>query len=100
MTVWAPRAADAQDAPHLIRDALGGHPRRRGRGGTGKTTELVARIVRLVASGKATIDQIVAVTFTEKAAGELKLRIRTELEGRGCDDIGRDRRLGLIPSRG
>jgi ATP-dependent exoDNAse (exonuclease V) beta subunit len=48
--------------------------------GTGKTTELVARIVRLVATGKATIDQIVAVTFTEKAAGELKLRIREELE--------------------
>ena len=48
--------------------------------GTGKTTELVARIVRLVATGNATIDQIVAVTFTEKAAGELKLRIREELE--------------------
>ena len=30
--------------------------------------------------GRATIEQIVAVTFTEKAAGELKLRIRKELE--------------------
>src|SRR5215203_5717884 len=48
--------------------------------GTGKTTELVARIVRLVATGHARIRDIVAVTFTEKAAGELKLRIRTELE--------------------
>src|SRR5215203_1508474 len=48
--------------------------------GTGKTTELVARIVRLVATGRAMIRDIVAVTFTEKAAGELKLRIRTELE--------------------
>jgi ATP-dependent exoDNAse (exonuclease V) beta subunit len=48
--------------------------------GTGKTTELVRRIVAVLASGAARIDEIVAVTFTEKAAGELKLRLRTELE--------------------
>ena len=36
--------------------------------------------MRLVATGRAKISDIVAVTFTEKAAGELKLRIRTELE--------------------
>ena len=48
--------------------------------GTGKTTELVARILNVLAVGRARIDQIVAVTFTEKAAGELKLRIRQELE--------------------
>jgi ATP-dependent exoDNAse (exonuclease V) beta subunit len=50
--------------------------------GTGKTTELVARIVRLVETGRARIGQIVAVTFSEKAAGELKLRIREQLEQR------------------
>jgi ATP-dependent helicase/nuclease subunit A len=48
--------------------------------GTGKTTELVARIVRLIETGRAQIGQIVAVTFSEKAAGELKLRIREQLE--------------------
>ncbi len=48
--------------------------------GTGKTTELVNRIVNVVAQGRATIDEIVAVTFTEKAAGELKLRLRSRLE--------------------
>jgi ATP-dependent exoDNAse (exonuclease V) beta subunit len=48
--------------------------------GTGKTTELVVRILNVLASGRARIDEIVAVTFTEKAAGELKLRIRKELE--------------------
>ncbi|MGD9904599.1 MAG: UvrD-helicase domain-containing protein [Vicinamibacterales bacterium] len=48
--------------------------------GTGKTTELVKRIVRLVHTGRASIDEIVAVTFSEKAAGELKLRLREELE--------------------
>ena len=48
--------------------------------GTGKTTALVSRIVSLLASGGGSLDRIVAVTFTEKAAGELKLRLRTELE--------------------
>ncbi|MDH4062775.1 MAG: UvrD-helicase domain-containing protein [Acidobacteriota bacterium] len=48
--------------------------------GTGKTTELVGRIVRLLEEAVASIDQIVAVTFSEKAAGELKLRLREELE--------------------
>lgn len=48
--------------------------------GTGKTTELVQRILRVLSSGRARIEQIVAVTFTEKAAGELKLRLRKELE--------------------
>src|SRR6187431_3274447 len=48
--------------------------------GTGKTTELVTRIVRVLAEGRATVREIVAVTFTEKAAGELKLRLRQRLE--------------------
>ena len=48
--------------------------------GTGKTTELVGRIVRVIATGRATVAELVAVTFTEKAAGELKLRLREALE--------------------
>src|SRR5205814_418638 len=48
--------------------------------GTGKTTELVARIVALVRSGATSLDRILAVTFTELAAGEMKLRLRSELE--------------------
>ncbi len=48
--------------------------------GTGKTTELVRRIVRVLAEGRADVREIVAVTFTEKAAGELKLRLRQQLE--------------------
>ncbi len=48
--------------------------------GTGKTTELVNRILRVLATGRATVGSIVAVTFTEKAAGELKLRLRQALE--------------------
>ena len=59
--------------------------------GTGKTTELVKRIVRLLTTGRASIDEIVAVTFSEKAAGELKLRLREELErARLAPDPGDD----------
>jgi ATP-dependent exoDNAse (exonuclease V) beta subunit len=48
--------------------------------GTGKTTELVRRIIRIIETGRADVSGIVAVTFTEKAAGELKLRLREALE--------------------
>ncbi len=51
--------------------------------GTGKTTALVHRMIGIVASGRARVDQIAAVTFTEKAAGDLKLRLRVELESAG-----------------
>ena len=50
--------------------------------GTGKTTELVRRILRVLETDRATMVEIVAVTFTEKAAGELKLRLRESLEHR------------------
>jgi ATP-dependent helicase/nuclease subunit A len=69
------------DNRHLISDALDETLVVEAAAGTGKTTELVKRIVRLVETGRAErIDQIVAVTFSEKAAGELKLRLREELE--------------------
>ncbi len=48
--------------------------------GTGKTTELIHRVVAVLSQGRATVDGIVAVTFTRKAAGELKLRLRQELD--------------------
>jgi ATP-dependent helicase/nuclease subunit A len=47
--------------------------------GTGKTRALVEQIVALVLSGTL-IERIVAITFTEKAAGELKDRVRSALE--------------------
>ena len=50
--------------------------------GTGKTTSVVGRVVEMVATGTARIGGIAAITFTEKAAGELRLRIRQGLESR------------------
>src|SRR5437763_4379625 len=48
--------------------------------GTGKTTELVNRVVAVLKKGLTTVEHVVAVTFTRKAAGELKLRLRQELD--------------------
>ncbi len=48
--------------------------------GTGKTRELIERLVRLVASGRAELRSIAAITFTESAAAELRDRVRLRLE--------------------
>jgi ATP-dependent exoDNAse (exonuclease V) beta subunit len=63
--------------------------------GTGKTTELVNRILRVLATGRARMVQIVAVTFTERAAGELKLRLRERLESERASADGEDVRTRL-----
>ena len=57
--------------------------------GTGKTSALVDRIVAVVTSGIA-VDRIVAITFTEKAAAELKDRVRTALERAQSEDRTRE----------
>jgi ATP-dependent helicase/nuclease subunit A len=49
--------------------------------GAGKTRELVGRIVNLVTTGTTGIDAVAAITFTEKAASELRDRVRRQLEG-------------------
>ena len=54
--------------------------------GTGKTTTLVDRIVALVAAGRITTSQLVAITFTEAAAAELRARVREGLEKAGTPE--------------
>ncbi len=51
--------------------------------GTGKTTLLVDKVLHKVLEEKIKIDRILALTFTEKAANEMKLRLRRELRERG-----------------
>lgn len=79
MTMTSTVLVDAEDR-RCIREDLDRTLVVEAAAGTGKTTELVARMVNTLAEGVATVDQMVAVTFTEKAAGELKLRLRERLE--------------------
>ena len=63
--------------------------------GTGKTTVLVERIVMMVRKGRARLSEIISVTFTEKAAGEMKLRLRTRLE-RAREEVTSDVERDLL----
>ncbi len=50
--------------------------------GSGKTRNLVRRMIALIEEGKCRIENLAAVTFTKKAAGELQGRFQTELENK------------------
>jgi ATP-dependent exoDNAse (exonuclease V) beta subunit len=54
--------------------------------GSGKTSVLVERFVRAVLQDGAEVGQILTITFTEKAAAELRDRIRTRLRELGADE--------------
>ena len=54
--------------------------------GSGKTTVLVNRIAYIIKAGLAEPWQILAITFTNKAAGELKDRIAA-VGGEGADEV-------------
>jgi ATP-dependent helicase/nuclease subunit A len=56
--------------------------------GSGKTSSLVERVVALVSTGTAELRHIAAITFTEKAAAELRERIRQALEELAAEDRG------------
>ena len=54
--------------------------------GSGKTRSLVTRMVSLITSGRTTVDRIAAVTFTRKAAAELRERFQEALEKAASQD--------------
>ncbi|MEU9097002.1 UvrD-helicase domain-containing protein [Streptomyces sp. NPDC048361] len=54
--------------------------------GSGKTTVMAARVVWLVGTGQVAPEQVLGLTFTNKAAGELAERVRTALIRAGITD--------------
>jgi ATP-dependent exoDNAse (exonuclease V) beta subunit len=58
--------------------------------GTGKTTVLVERFVRLVCDEGLDVGSILVITYTRKAAGELRSRIRAALVARGRRDLAHE----------
>ena len=67
--------------------------------GTGKTTVLVDRVVNLLAGGSVTVDELVVITFTEKAAADLSTRVRDVLERRAAGATEQERDRLLIAAR-
>ena len=72
----------AIDAPGLVFVSAGA--------GTGKTTVLVERFVRAICERGLSIDSVLAITYTERAAGELRGRIRRRLGELGRHDLARE----------
>ena len=58
--------------------------------GTGKTAVLVERFVGSVMDEGRDIDSLLVITYTERAAGELRARIRSRLIERGRPDLALD----------
>jgi ATP-dependent helicase/nuclease subunit A len=57
--------------------------------GTGKTTVLVERFVKAVCERGFDVDSLLVITYTERAAGELRERIRARLAEAGRADLAR-----------
>ncbi|MGZ6728039.1 MAG: UvrD-helicase domain-containing protein [Gaiellaceae bacterium] len=58
--------------------------------GTGKTTVIVERFCRAVCDHGLDVDSILVITYTERAAGELRGRIRRRLVELGRHELARD----------
>ncbi|MGB5112128.1 MAG: ATP-dependent DNA helicase [Mycobacterium sp.] len=66
--------------------------------GAGKTETMAARVVWLVANGYAQPGEVLGLTFTRKAAGQLLRRVRTRLARLAGTGLGRDIRAADPPT--
>lgn len=53
--------------------------------GSGKTSVLIERIIRIILEGRANVDEMLVVTFTNAAASEMKLRLASAIRKRMAD---------------
>ena len=64
--------------------------------GSGKTRVLVERFIHMIVTKRASVREILAITFTEKAALEMKLRISSRLEKIGREEDKREAEFAYI----
>lgn len=67
--------------------------------GTGKTSVLLQRLLALVRSGRGPLDRMVAITFTEKAATELRVRLRGAIETTLSAPLSEEEQRSLYSAR-
>ncbi len=67
--------------------------------GSGKTTVLVSRFIRIFLQTDVRVNELVAITFTDKAASELKKRIADALEERTKNETDGEKKLRLQEMR-
>ena len=81
------RAIDTIDKSILVSAAAG----------SGKTAVLVERIINIIVQGKADVDRMLVVTFTNAAASEMRLKltkaINKEIKAAKTSDPERSERL-------
>src|SRR5947207_3965297 len=80
---WVPN-----EQQHAAIDARGGVFVSAG-AGTGKTSVLVERFVRAVCDDGLDVESVLVITYTRKAAAELRARIRAALVERRRHDLAR-----------
>lgn len=84
-----------QAARDKIRDDLNTNFLVEAGAGSGKTTSLVDRMVNLIYTGTSKIENMVAITFTRKAADELKMRFQSMLERAWKEETNEDKKFLL-----
>ena len=50
--------------------------------GSGKTSVLIERIIRIILEGRANVDEMLVVTFTKAAASEMRSRLTSAIKKR------------------
>lgn len=75
------RIVDELDTTMLVESAAG----------TGKTTSMISRMVALIAKGRCQVDSMAAVTYTRKAAAEMRSRFQVSLEQAAQEAAGEER---------